>query len=199
MKILFLYIVTENLECGSKRYSPIVATKNGSWIDLNSNEIMNLERDGMWMPGQPNGQKLQNCTAFRVENSKLVDIDCSWPSCSICSWTNEPIFHLRGLCVNSLIDNLFALVPSVNYNENILFYGPVRTNILFSQKMSSWVIAEDLLKDLKNSTHTKEPSKILGMFKPDKNTNQLPVGRHLWNITDPNCKGMTFLKLSGVS
>ena len=42
-------------------------------------------------------------------------------------------------------------------------------------------------------------SSILGTFKPDKYNNHIPIGNNLWNITDPNCKGIRHLKLTGVS
>ena len=64
--------------------------------------------------------------------------------------------------------------------------------------MNSWLIVEDRVKDLLTPTSTKLPSKIVGMLQPDKDSNQLPVGTHTWNISDPNCNGMIDLKLSGV-
>ena len=152
----------------------------------------------MWINGQPNGQDLQNCSAFHIVEGKFMDLECFRPSCFICGWTNEPLFQLRGLSSNSNIDTLYALLPTKTYNESLLFWGLLKNNILFSQHMNSWLIVEDKLKDLITPTSTKLPSKILAMFQPDKYSNQLPVGRHLWNITDPNCKGMMSLKLSAV-
>ena len=190
----------KNVEtCGNRRNSPIFKTTHGKWIDINSNKTVDLEGNGMWLKGQPNGQDQENCTAFHVEEGKILDLDCLKHSCYICAWTNEPLFQLRGLCSNSYIDTLYALLPTKTYNESLLFFGLLRNNILYSQQINSWLIVEDKLKDLITPKSTMMPSKVLGVFQPDKYSNQLPVGTHLWNITDPNCKGRMSLKLSSVS
>ena len=194
-----VFLVTNSSTCGSQRHSPIVKAEDGTWVDLNSNKIVDLEESGMWFKGQPNGQDLQNCTVFHVGEGKFTDTDCFKSSCYICAWKNEPLFQLRGLCSNSYIDTLYALLPTKTYNESLLFFGLLRNNILYSQQINSWLIVEDKLKDLITPTSTKMPSKVLGVFQPDKYSNQLPVGTHLWNITDPNCKGRMSLKLSSVS
>ena len=193
-------MIVKNIEtCGNRRNSPISKGTNGKWIDINSNKTVDLDGNGMWLKGQPNGQDQENCTAFHVEEGKFLDLDCPKHSCFICAWTNEPLFQLRGLCSNSYIDNLYAIRPDIPYNESVMFFGLTRNYIIFSKKINSWLIVEDYLKDLVTSTNTKMPSKIVGLFQPDKYSNQLPVGKHLWNLTDQNCKGMMSLKLSGVS
>ena len=187
------------MACGSRRNSPIIKAIDGTWVDLNSNKSVDMEGDDMWLDGQPNGEDLQNCTAFHVSNGKFLDVDCFQPSCYICAWKNEPLFQFRGLCGDSRIDSLYALLPEVTYDENVFFSGLYTTNILFSKKMNSWLIVEDNLNELITPTSIKEASKIVGVFQPEKYSNQLPIGSHLWNITDPNCKTTMSLKLTGVS
>ena len=59
-------------------------------------------------------------------------------------------------------------------------------------------MVEDKQTDLfDGSEQINEPEKIVGIFKPNIKSNQLPVGLHLWNITD--CEGPVLLKLTSVS
>ena len=76
--------------------------------------------------------------------------------------------------------------------------GFIKNNIVFSQKQRSWLIVEDTSKDIfKLKSEGREPTKIVGVFKTDTMSNQMPIGMHLWNITE--CEGKRFLKLTPVS
>ena len=59
---IIFYVVPESQECGLERIAPLKQNSEGSWIDLNSNEVADL--DGMWLQGQPNGKDIQNCATF---------------------------------------------------------------------------------------------------------------------------------------
>ena len=122
-------------------------------------------------------------------------------------WTKkESIFTLRGFCSGSRIDiNMksverdYVIIPNWTYNEQIFFFGFGQTNILFSHKMKSWLMVEDKQEDLFDGQRQQmnEPKKIVGIVKLNMMSNQLPVGLHLWNITD--CEDPVLLKLTSVS
>ena len=171
------------------------ASSNGSWIDVYTNQEVNLT--GMWYEGQPNGKDIQNCATFYEDSGLYIDETCSYKACSICAWKNEPTFTLRGLCSNTLVDQYYVLLPKLTYNEHVFFFGFGDNNIVFSKDKKSWLIVKDLESELFQLRNIKEPTKIVGAFKPDRFSNQMPIGMHQWNITD--CGGMMSLKLSPVS
>ena len=65
---IIFYVVPESQECGLERIAPLKQNSEGSWIDLNSNEVADL--DGMWLQGQPNGKDIQNCATFFASTGK---------------------------------------------------------------------------------------------------------------------------------
>ena len=177
--------------------SPIKKNSFGDLIDQISNKTVHLDGD-MWKPGQPNGLDLQECIHFDASTGEFDDESCSLKRCFICKWLREPVFILRGLCKTSEIDEKYVLLPDVTYNDNLFFLGFGDYNILYSKKMNYWLIVTDLMDDLIKPEGMKEPSKIIGVFHPEKLGNQLAIGRHVWNITTAECNGMVPLKLTGV-
>ena len=156
--------------------------------------------DHLWYPGQPDGEGFENCAKFDTKTGLYIDAVCSDnKECFVCNWKTEPIFKLRGLCSGSRIDTDYVLIPYLTYNEQIFFFGFGNNNILFSHKLNSWLMVENKLEDLFDGSRqiVNEPEKIVGIFKPNIKSNQLPVGLHLWNITD--CEGPVLLKLTSVS
>ena len=191
----FSPLVPKRPNCGSL-ISPLKKSRSGDLIDQISNETVHL--DHMWSPGQPNGQDLQQCIRFYASTGQFNDESCSHKACFICTWLAEPLFVLRGLCKNTGVDEKYALLPDVSYDEYLFFLGLEFNNIIYSKDTNSWLIVGDLLTDLIKPEGLKKPSKIIGTFQPDEFSNQLPIGRHLWNLTTTECKGMVPLKLTGV-
>ena len=136
-------------------------------------------------------------TWWKTYTGRFLDETCSYKSCSVCAWKNEPTFTLRGLCTNTLIDKYYVLLPKLTYNEHVFFFGFGDNNIVYSKKERSWLIVGDLQSELFQFKIIKEPKKIVGAFKPDRFSNQMPIGMQSWNITD--CGGLISLKLSPVS
>ena len=170
--------------------------KNGSWFDHHTKEVVNM--DSLWFPGQPNGEDLENCLQFKVKSGQFIDSVCSGKEeCFVCSWKTEPTFFLRGLCSNAKVDREYVLLPNLSYDSQVVFMGFGNSNVVFSQKMKSWLIVQDKLEDLFSA---KEKSNsminVMGMLTPDPLINQLPTGLQLWNIT--GCKGHQWLKLTSV-
>ena len=70
----------------------------------------------MWFKAQPNGKDIQNCVTFFASSGQFIDESCSYKSCSVCAWKNEPAFTLRGLDKCKSIDGHY-----VYWNRNILY------------------------------------------------------------------------------
>ena len=156
--------------------------------------------DHLWYPGQPDGEGFENCAKFDTKTGLYIDAVCSDnKECFVCTWKTEPIFKLRGLCSGSRIDTDYILIQDLTYNEQIFFFGFGYNNILFSDKLNSWLMVEDKQEDLFDGQRQQmnEPKKIVGIVKLNMMSNQLPVGLHLWNITD--CEDPVLLKLTSVS
>ena len=180
--------------------SPIRKDEIGNWINLNNNDTVKNIKE-MWMKGQPDGQDWQACTSFNTTTGKLADDGCSVTSCFACTWDHEPLFKLRGLCKSSKIANQYVLLPEYTYNETLFFLGLGKTNILFVKENNSWVIVKDLLNDLIKPNYVLKPSEIIGSFRTLYQSNQMPIGTHLWELNDPECNISRLfpLKLTGVS
>ena len=162
--------------------------------------------NSLWYPGQPDGEGFENCVKFDTETGLMIDAVCSGnKECFVCTWKKESTFTLRGFCSGSRIDRdmksvdrEYVILPHLTFNEHIVFFGFGQTNILFSHKMKSWLMVEDEQEDLfDGERQINEPKKIVGIFKPNMMSNQLPVGVHIWNITD--CEDPVLLKLTSVS
>ena len=163
--------------------------------------------DHLWYSGQPDGMGFEDCSKFDAETGLYLDVVCSGnKECFVCTWKKESIFTLRGFCSGSRIDrNMksverdYVIIPNWTFNEQIFFFGFGQTNILFSHKMKSWLMVEDKQEDLFDGQRQQmnEPKKIVGIVKLNMMSNQLPVGLHLWNITD--CEDPVLLKLTSVS
>ena len=67
---IIFYVVPEIQECGLERIAPLKQNLEGSWIDLNSNEVADL--DGMWLQGQPNGKDIQKMRRLNVNLNGIV-------------------------------------------------------------------------------------------------------------------------------
>ena len=191
----FSLLASKSPNCGSL-FSPLKKNRYGNLIDQISNKTVHL--DHMWEPGQPNGQDLQQCVQFSPSTGKFNDQFCSFKTCFVCKWINEPVFFLRGLCKTTEIDEKYVLLPDVTYDDNLFFLGFGDYSILYHKAMNSWLIVTDLIDDLIKPEGLKEPSKIIGAFQPDKFGNQMPIGRHVWNLTTADCNGMVPLKLTRV-
>ena len=190
----FFVVSTEETECQLDLIAPIKQLSNGSWEDRNTGNLVSM--DDLWRPGQPNGGTFQQCTCYHTEDVNYYDEVCNYKSCFVCSWKNEPTFTLRGLCVDTQIDEQYVLLPELSYDGNVYFFGFRHTNILFNKDLGSWIIVEDLTADLFNG---ERPKKIVGIFELDKFEDfQFPIGKNMWNLTD-KCSQIMPLKLAPVS
>ena len=179
--------------------APINRTQNGKWMDMYTNKLVDM--NPFWKTGQPNGREFQNCTGYDLQTSKFLDLDCPLKHCFVCIWEDEPIFHLKGLCKDSPIDMSYVLLPYQTYNDHFVFSGFDATNIIFSKVNNSWLIVADILSEIQKAVESSlaYEFKVLGIFKPDKFSNQLPIGLKHWDLKDEDCLKNITLKLTVVS
>ena len=184
-------------KCGNEFIASFERMPNESWID----QIENITLDsGLWSPGQPNGGDIQTCTSYKINSGKYLDISCWDKKCFVCSWKNQPLFTLRGVCAKSQIDTHFVLQAEIEFDKNIFFYGLGKNSIIFDKEKNAWLIVEDNYYDLIGLENTSaRPKNILGTLLLDSHdSHHTPVGTHKWNLTD-KCNNVLPLKLTSVS
>ena len=170
---------------------------NESWVDRNENIMLD---NSLWYQGQPNGGDIQTCSYYKIWNGKYLDSSCSFKACFVCSWKNQPLFTLRGVCANSQIDTHFVLQAEIEFDKNIFFYGLGKNSIIFDKKKNAWLIVEDNTYDLIGLENTSaRPKNILGtLWLDSSDSHHTPAGAYKWNLTD-TCKNVLPLKLTSVS
>ena len=169
----------------------------GSWI--NQNDIEKVDMEHLMDSWTPNGGDLKECAAFTPKDCKYYDISCQSKTCFICSWQDNPVFNLRGLCTKTQVDNQFVLLPEKTFGGNVFFFGIRNNNILFNQEKNSWLIVTNATKEIfKPGGILTDSLNVVGTFKPDQsNVHHLPVGTNFWNLTE-NCNKVLQLKLTRV-
>ena len=198
--ITYLSIFLGSPKCvKSIMMAPIKRTQNGTWIDMYTNKLVDM--NPFWKTGQPNGRELQKCAGYDFQTSKFWDLDCPLKYCFVCIWEDEPLFHLKGLCKDSQIDMSYVLLPNWTFDDHFVFSGFDATNIIFSKVNNSWLIVDDTLAEIQKAVESSlaYEFKVLGIFKPDKFSNQLPIGLKRWDLKDEDCLKNITLKLTVVS
>ena len=179
--------------------APIRRSSNGSWINQNDDKIVDM--DHLWNSHSPYGEDLNKCTGFSAKDCKYYVTHCKSKACFICAWKDTPVFTLRGLCANTDVGTKYVLLPEKTFGGNVYFWGLRSNNILFNQETNSWQIVKNLTDEIfKPGGISTNSLDIVGTFHPDRsNTHYLPVGTHLWNMTEKNCNKVLQLKLTQVS
>ena len=191
-------IDSDNLEngCGELRVSPIVRNQEGTWIDFNSKDKVDMSKK--WAKFQPNGFDIQECTYYNISDGKFTDITCDNEDCFTCAWDKTPRLHLKGLCQFSEIDSQYYLDPDLSYDGNLVFVGYRKNYMIFSKQLDSWLIIGDSSIPPDDSL----PEKILAKANMNKYGNNFPLGTHLWEMSDGEaleCGDTRVMKLTTVS
>ena len=187
----------DGTKCGNEFIASFERMPNESWIDQNENITLDTS---LWSPGQPNGGDIQTCSSYNTNSGKYLDISCLNKKCFVCSWKNQPLFTLRGVCAKSQIDTHFVLRPEIEFDKNVFFYGLGKNSIIFDKEKNAWLIVEDNAHELIGIENTSaRPKNILGTLWLDiSDSHHTPAGAHKWNLTD-KCKNVLPLKLTSVS
>ena len=100
--------------------------------------------------------------------------------CSICVINTQPVFTLKGVCYNSVVDYNYYI--SVDASLQIEFYeGYKSTNIVYEKSNQTWRVARKSGSGGWGKTGVYElPSRVSTILNP--------VGRKRWHVIDPKCK-----------
>ena len=77
MNVHIITVYTPETECQETNFSfgkfiaPMRKLSNGSFIDLNNQELVNMDQM-IWYPGEPNGGELQECTLYNSKSRQYL-------------------------------------------------------------------------------------------------------------------------------
>ena len=111
--------------------------EEGVWLDQYSGRSVALLD---WESGEPNGGKQHNCAVGMPQKKRgmMGAQGCTSKFCYMCDRSSQPIMRLRGLCSDSMLQNIFT--PVNNGPKGDLGYlGAVQTNINFNTTSFLWV------------------------------------------------------------
>ncbi|ROT75706.1 putative basement membrane-specific heparan sulfate proteoglycan core protein, partial [Penaeus vannamei] len=146
------------------------------WSDLNDKQEENVwvsSYDGRvdnvsyWSPDEPNGFRYENCAAVRQDG--LIDDDCAWPMCALCTFTKPQRFSFLGTCEKEL-RNVYFVAYQEDFGElTFKSYGVYHIR----KENGTWLYIDNV----ENVTiATMEP------FEPD-----YPMGRRVWTLESEVC------------
>ena len=73
--------------------------KEGEWTSITTSKLLSDQSFLPWLPGQPNGLKLENCGSLHIATNKGIWVDNRCHTrhyCVACQISSEPVFVLRG-------------------------------------------------------------------------------------------------------
>ena len=73
--------------------------KEGEWTSITASKLLSNQLFLPWLPGQPNGLKLENCGSLHIAGNKGIWIDTRCATkhlCVACQILSKPVFVLRG-------------------------------------------------------------------------------------------------------
>ncbi|XP_069163863.1 uncharacterized protein [Procambarus clarkii] len=97
---------------------------------------------------------------------------CHTVMCPICNFTSTPIFRVRGLCANSILDKILFLRDYKNNKPQ--FSGSFYTVISWDTDIMTWKLRSRGHRNLSGSMQIMVP-------------NEYPVGIHKWTVTGDKC------------
>ena len=86
-----------------------------------------------------------DCVHIRKENNRFYDMKCEFKFCFLCTFDQEKIFTLRGLCDDqNLIDTKYVFLHSLlSKGGEKTFRGLIgRTTITFDEAAGTWNIVK---------------------------------------------------------
>ena len=165
-----------------------------AWIGL-------VKRSGVWYEFDENNTTGESYSNFKSK-SPFPDRDCafmrqdgSWHSsfgtacvsgnalCTICAIDNTPVFTLKGHCWSYMDWNYYLSLDSGHQIQ--YFEGDKDTYLLQSKEDKIWSFKE------REKTHQTYANKLI----PGNSSENYPVGRQSWLVTEPRCAYHTSKKI----
>ncbi|XP_066941354.1 uncharacterized protein [Macrobrachium rosenbergii] len=85
------------------------------WSDLNDKRTEGVwvrgyddkvDNESYWAPDEPNGYRYENCAAIQPDG--VIDDDCAWIRCALCTFNEPQRFIIRGTCETELRNVYFV-------------------------------------------------------------------------------------------
>ena len=117
--------------------------EEGIWRDSETGEVLDLSQ--FWVPGTPNGVRIQNCAGiWELDGSGIQRYDdggCEKElQCSMCNFHLPPRATLRGLCKNNLVDVFYTL--RWDAANNLPYYqGFLHSIIKYNEDIEAWQLS----------------------------------------------------------
>ena len=117
--------------------------EEGIWRDSESGEVLDLSQ--FWVPGTPNGVRIQNCAGiWELDGSGIQRYDdggCEKElQCSMCNFPLPPRATLRGLCKNNLVDVFYTIRWDASTNLPY-YHGFLHSIIKYNEDMEAWQLS----------------------------------------------------------
>ncbi len=149
--------------------------EEGVFVGLASGRLMDGSVHQPWGPGEPNGDRIENCveaTEGKRERMAINDLNCAQRRWSFCNFDEIPHFTLRGLCPASKFDNAYTWRDSLDQQEGEYFYAfNGFTDTRLRHANGTWRM--ELLSDPGERAELR-----LGEY---------PFGTHAWEVTGNVC------------
>lgn len=135
------------------------------WVASYDNKL--VDNSSYWSPNEPNGYRYENCAAVRKDG--LIDDDCTWDRCALCTFTEPQRFSFLGTCEPEL-RNVYFVAYQEEYGGLIFrSYGSYH----IKKVNGTWVYVDTV----RGYTIAKMES-----FVPD-----FPMGRRWWQLQMEVC------------
>ncbi|KAG7169454.1 Gamma-aminobutyric acid receptor subunit beta-1-like 2 [Homarus americanus] len=167
----YLYQLSETMwpetdHCPVYIWSPLNDKKEENvWVaSYDKNYIDNTT---YWSPDEPNGYRYENCAAVRRDG--LIDDDCAWYRCALCTFTQPQRFSFLGTCEPEL-RNVYFVAYQEEYGGLIFrSYGSYH----IKKENGTWIYVD-----------TVQGYNIARMeaFDPE-----FPMGRRWWQLEREVC------------
>jgi len=123
-----------------------------------------------WRPGEPNGDRIENCVEISYRDPAWNDVHCSRMSFSFCHFERSPSFKLRGLCYGSKFDDEFTWGERLK-DRYYFFNGFTDSQLTFDAREEIWTLQS-----------LRKPH-----VYAQANTPFYPFGNMMWKIFNDTC------------
>ncbi len=72
------------------------ASSEGEYVDVNDASTSLSSTGQLWLLGEPNGRREENCAAVWVERAGWRDVECDSQLCGFCQMKETPVITMRG-------------------------------------------------------------------------------------------------------
>ena len=166
-----------------------MSKRNNIWYEVEGNVSVANSFHNWNYPSWPYPD--MGCAYMREDGSWVSLSSCQYgTACTICTFTNTPIFTFTGFCIQSPINSVYYLVLD-NHSQITHFEGSLCDNILKPNHEKFWM-SQIQLSRLKNENYTYK-------LITSTSSETYPVGRHSWEITEARCEYEKFQNILTLS